>query len=117
MLSLRAADVRPLPRGRFTEVTIPLYSEGHVLPPRLAHPADGLGARRRPAGVGVRRDPAAPPGQVTIAAGRSLPSRLILPVVPGVIVPTGLPPCPGLRGEPCRAYAPPANHAVPLSGT
>jgi hypothetical protein len=27
-------------------------------------------------------------------------------VVPGVAVPTGLPPCPGLRGEPCRAYAP-----------
>jgi hypothetical protein len=23
-------------------------------------------------------------------------------VVPGVDVPTGLPPCPGLRGEPCR---------------
>jgi hypothetical protein len=35
-------------------------------------------------------------------------SRLILPVVPGVNVPTGLPPCPGLRGEPCRTYQPPS---------
>jgi hypothetical protein len=26
--------------------------------------------------------------------------------VPGVTVPTGLPPCPGLRGEPCRDYRP-----------
>jgi len=29
---------------------------------------------------------------------------MIRPVVPGVAVPTGLPPCPGLRGEPCRTY-------------
>jgi hypothetical protein len=33
-----------------------------------------------------------------------MPSSLVLPVVPGVNVPTGLPPCPGLRGEPCRDY-------------
>jgi hypothetical protein len=30
----------------------------------------------------------------------------VLPVVPGVSVPTGLPPCPGLRGQPCRTYQP-----------
>jgi hypothetical protein len=41
---------------------------------------------------------------VTIAHSRDMPSDLLLPVVPGVAVPTGLPPCPGLRGEPCRAY-------------
>ena len=28
----------------------------------------------------------------------------MLPVVPGVDVPTELPPCPGLRGQPCRDY-------------
>ena len=41
---------------------------------------------------------------VAIARSKSMPSSLVLPVVPGVNVPTGLPPCPGLRGEPCRAY-------------
>jgi hypothetical protein len=35
-----------------------------------------------------------------------MPSSLILPVVPGVAVPTGIPPCPSLRNEPCRSYAP-----------
>ena len=30
VLSLRAADVSPLPRNRFVEATIPLYYEGHV---------------------------------------------------------------------------------------
>jgi predicted acyl esterase len=49
VLSLRRADVSPMPSGRFVEVT---------------------------------------------------------PVVPGVDVPTGLPPCPGLRGEPCSAFGP-----------
>jgi hypothetical protein len=29
-----------------------------------------------------------------------------------VSVPTGLPPCPGLRGEPCRTYQPLANRKV-----
>jgi uncharacterized protein len=53
---------------------------------------------------------------VQIAHSPAMPSRLILPVVPGVTVPTALPPCPGLRGEPCRAYAPYANRAVALSG-
>ena len=48
----------------------------------------------------------APAGTANVSAAfsKSMPSSLILPVVPGVRVPTGLPPCPGLRNEPCRAY-------------
>jgi uncharacterized protein len=41
-----------------------------------------------------------------------MPSSLILPVVPSVSVPTGLPPCPGLRGEPCRDYQPYVNRTT-----
>jgi hypothetical protein len=41
-------------------------------------------------------------------------SRLALPVVPGVDVPDALPPCPGLRGEPCRDYQPFENKVSPL---
>jgi len=47
-----------------------------------------------------------------LAHSRSMPSRIILPVVPGVAVPTGYPPCPGLRGEPCRRYEPLVNRTV-----
>jgi hypothetical protein len=46
---------------------------------------------------------------VSIAYSKRRPSRLVLAVVPGVDVPTGLPPCPGLRGEPCRDYQPFVN--------
>ena len=51
---------------------------------------------------------------VAIAFSKKMPSKLILPVVPGVSVPTALPPCPGLRGEPCRAYQPLANQPAKL---
>jgi hypothetical protein len=41
-----------------------------------------------------------------------MPSSLILPVVPGVNVQSGLPPCPSLRNEPCRAYQPFVNQVA-----
>jgi predicted acyl esterase len=104
VLSLRESDVSPLPADRFVEATIPLYYEGHVYR----------------AGSRIRVTIAAPNGtqpiwafdqtepegtaQVAVAYGEGTPSNLLLPVVPNLSVPTGLPPCPGLRGEPCRAY-------------
>jgi predicted acyl esterase len=103
VLSVRAADVGPLPRRRYTEVTVPLYFQGHVYRRhsriRLTISAPG---GDQPVWAFAETAPRRP-ATVRIAAGRSMPSRLILPVVP-VAVPTGLPPCPGLRGEPCRAY-------------
>jgi hypothetical protein len=49
---------------------------------------------------------------VSIESSGSTRSSLVLPVVPGVNVPTGMPACPSLRNEPCRAYAPVANRAA-----
>ena len=111
-----ASEVRPLPRGRFAEVTIPLYYQGHVY--------------RR--GSRIRLTISAPGGDqpiwafkdtrprrtaaVLIAHSRRMASRLILPSVAGVRVPTGLPPCPGLRGEPCRRYRRYRNTSVALRG-
>jgi uncharacterized protein len=106
VLSLRKRDVRPLPRKRFAKVTIPLYYQGHAYR----------------AGSRIRVTISAPNGDqplwsfsetrpkrhatVAIAHSKRRPSNLMLPVLPGVDVPTGLPPCPGLRGEPCRDYQP-----------
>jgi uncharacterized protein len=114
VLSLRRADVAPLPAGRYTEVTVPLYYEGHayrkgsrirvtIAAPGGDQPVWGF-SELNPRGA----------AKVFIAHSSKLPSRLVLPVVPGVNVPTGLPPCPGLRGEPCRSYQPYANHSVAL---
>jgi predicted acyl esterase len=106
VLSLRASDVSPLPRNRFVKVTIPLYYEGH---------AYRAGSRIRVRITAPNGDQpiwsfseTQPTGQakVSIGYGKRMPSRLVLAVVPGVSVSTGLPPCPGLRGEPCRDYQP-----------
>ncbi len=109
VLSLRESDVEPMPPNEFVKVTIPLYYEGHAYR----------------AGSRIRVTIAAPNGtqpiwdfeetepagtaQVAIAYSPEDPSDLLLPVVPGIAVPTGLPPCPGLRGEPCREYVPFTN--------
>jgi putative CocE/NonD family hydrolase len=114
VLTLRRADDAPLPRGRWAEIAVPLYYQGHVY---------RAGSRLRvtiaaPGGDQPvwRFDEASPGGRATVALARSagMPSRLLLPVVPGVAVPKGLPPCPSLRGQPCRAYRPLANRAASL---
>ncbi|HET6570767.1 MAG TPA: CocE/NonD family hydrolase [Solirubrobacterales bacterium] len=112
VLSLRESDVSPLPPGKFVQVTIPLYYEGHayragsrirvaVAAPNGAQPIWAF-AETEPEGT----------ASVEIAYGKHKPSNLLLPVVPGAGVPTGLPPCPGLRGEPCREYQPFANRSA-----
>jgi putative CocE/NonD family hydrolase len=108
--SFRKVDAAPLPRGRWTEVTIPLYYEGH---------AYRKGSRIRiiiaaPNGQQAiwsfaQTVPAGGHAKVWVAFSPAMPSQLILPVVPGVSVPTGLPACPALRGEPCRSYQRLAN--------
>jgi predicted acyl esterase len=104
--SFRRRDVRPLPRGRFAKVTVPLYYQGHVYRAgsriRVAVSAPGGDQPVWAFGSTVPRRPV----RVTLARSPKMPSRLVLPVVPGIRVPTGLPPCPGLRGEPCRPYKP-----------
>jgi predicted acyl esterase len=104
VLSLRSRDVSPLPRNRFVKVTIPLYYQGHVYrtssrirviisAPNGDQPIWSFG-ETQPKGK----------AKVAIAFSKRRPSRLKLPLIQDVQVPTGLPPCPGLRGEPCRDY-------------
>ena len=114
VLSLRRADARPLPRGRFTEVAIPLYYEGHVYRAgsRIRITVSAPGGDQPTWAFGDLVPGVGRRATVRVAYSTSMPSRLVLPVVPGVAVPTGLPPCPGLRGEPCRPYEPLVNRTL-----
>ena len=104
VLSLRKRDIAPMPAGRFAKLTIPLYYQGHayradsrirviITDPNGDQPIWAFAETKPKRKVNV-----------SVAHSKSRPSRLILPVVPGVDVPTELPPCPGLRGEPCRDF-------------
>jgi predicted acyl esterase len=98
-----ASDVQPMPAGQFAEVVIPLYFEGHVYragsrvkvrvaAPNGTQPIWSFNQTQPPTGTATE----------SIAFSQSMPSSLILPVVPGVSAATGLPACPSLRNEPCR---------------
>jgi predicted acyl esterase len=106
-----ASDVQPMPENEFVPVVIPLYFEGH---------AYRAGSRIRvtiaapngtqPIWSFSHTQPAGTTATESIASSSSMPSSLILPIVPGVTVPTGLPACPSLRNEPCRPYQAFANN-------
>jgi predicted acyl esterase len=114
VLSFRQEDFAPLAADKWTDLTIPLYYQGHVY---------RAGSRIRVTISAPNGDQpvwsfgeTVPSGTSTIKIARTglTPSSLVLPVVPGVAVPTGLPPCPGLRGEPCRTYQAFTNRTAPL---
>jgi uncharacterized protein len=100
-----AADVEPMPASEFVPVTIPLYFEGH---------AYRAGSRIRvtiaapngtqPVWSFSQTQPEGTTATVSVAFSSTMPSSIVLPVVPGVGVPTALPACPSLRNEPCRSY-------------
>ncbi|HEY5165070.1 MAG TPA: peptidase S15, partial [Acidimicrobiia bacterium] len=104
--TFRQAQARTMPKGRFTLVRVPLFPIAHAFR----------------AGSRVRLVIQAPGGNRPIWAFDALPatgnphndvahsavfaSKLVLPVATGIRVPTPLPPCPALRGEPCRSANP-----------
>jgi uncharacterized protein len=108
-----ASDVQPMPQGQFVEVVIPLYFEGHVYragsrirvtiaAPNGTQPIWSFSETQPPTGTST----------VSIEFAKTMPSSLVLPVIPGVGVPTALPPCPSLRNEPCRPYVALVNHTA-----
>jgi predicted acyl esterase len=101
------SDAAPLPAGKFTEVTIPIFPVAHAFR----------------AGSRIRLTILAPGGDRavwelgTLSAGETnavliggkRPASLTLPVLTGVEAPTALPDPTDLRGQPSRAYAPASN--------
>ncbi len=107
----RRADVAALPRGKATLVRVPLYPFGHAFRAGsririVLQPPGG----NRPAWA---FDTLTYPGTVTntVVRTRVQPSKVVLPVVPGIAVTTPLPACGSLRGQPCRRYVPSDNVA------
>lgn len=102
------ADVEPLEPGEWTLARVEIYPFTHAFR----------------AGSQLRLEIATPGGNKgrwkfdvlqlgdvyhAVSHSAAHPSSLLLPVLPGVDVPTDLPPCPGLRSQPCRDYVPHAN--------
>jgi len=98
------ADARELPAGEFALARVEVFPFAHAF---------RAGSRIRitieaPGGSRPLWKFAALPGDgsavVTVARTAAHPSRVVLPVIPDVDVPTALPACPSLRAQPCRPY-------------
>ncbi len=102
-------DAAPMPAGEYVKMRVPIFAVGHSFRAgsriRLSIEAPG-GDRTRWA-----FDTFATNGLVVndVARTHAMPSRVVLPVVRRVEPPAGLPPCPSLRGQPCRSYVPASN--------
>jgi predicted acyl esterase len=99
----READVAPLPAGTWTKVRVLVPAFGHAF---------RAGSRIRIAVNTPGGDqptwayellPTSPGTRHLVGTGGVAASSVALPVVSGVPVPTALPPCPSLRGQPCRS--------------
>jgi predicted acyl esterase len=103
-------DAAPLPAGEFVPVRVELYSVAHVFRKgsRLRVSIEAPGGDR----VAWFFDTPATDGLVVneIARGGKRASKVVLSVVPtGKDIPKDLPPCPSLRGQPCRMWVPAVN--------
>ena len=108
--TLRRSELIPLKPNRWTHVTIPLYYEGHAYRAgsRIRVIIGSVGGNQ-PIWSFAQPDSAGT-AKVTIGYSGAMDSRLTLPVVGSIAVPTPLPAnCHALRGEPCRTYAPLVN--------
>jgi len=106
------ADFAPVPPGEWVRADVEI--------PAFAHPFRA-GSRLRMVVSSPGRDHGTwlfePPQyagtpEFHLGRGGNRASRIDLMVVPGVEVPAELPPCPGLRGQPCRELIASDNEAV-----
>jgi uncharacterized protein len=103
--TMLAADVAPMPANEYVPVVVPLYFQGHAYRAgsRIRITIDAPNGSQ-PIWSFSHTQPAGSTATESIAFSPSMPSSLILPIVPGVSVPTSLPACPSLRNEACRPY-------------
>jgi hypothetical protein len=100
----RKEDVEPLPSGSWEPVRVEIMPFAHIfragssIRVSVDTPGDS-----RAVWTFILQEYANPP-TMRIAHDTAHPSSVVLPVVPGVDVPTDMPDCTWLRGQPCRDY-------------
>jgi predicted acyl esterase len=101
-----AADVADLPAGQFVLARVEMFPFAHVFRAgsRIRISVEAPGGDRPEWKFDALPLPDDNPVTNTIAHSAAYPSRVVLPVVPDDNVATPLPPCPSLRGQPCRTY-------------
>jgi len=109
----READAAPLERHGWTLVRIEIFPFGHIFRAgsRIRIQVDTPGDSRELWRFMLLEyeDPVRHPVRHYVSHSASHPSSIVLPVIPYLTAPTEQPPCPSLRGQPCRAWQPHLN--------
>ena len=102
----READAAELPAGELSLVRVEIMPFAHAFRAgsRVRISVESPGGSRVLWKFAVLQ----PNGEVinTVSRSAAYPSRLVLPRVPGIDIPTAAPPCPSLRAQPCVVPAP-----------
>jgi predicted acyl esterase len=103
------ADAAPMPAGEFVKMRVGIFGVAHTFRTgsRIRLSLEAPGGDRTRWAFDTFDTNGAVTNDVDHAPGFA--SRLVLPVVRSAAAPAGLPPCPGLRGQPCRTYEPASN--------
>lgn len=110
-------DAEPMPVGEFTEARVEVFPFAHVIRRgsriRLSvHTPGG----DRPRWSYILAD-GQEDGTYDVGTFAGAPSRLVLPATGSITgYPAELPPCPGLRGQPCRDFVEYQNTPAPSGG-
>jgi hypothetical protein len=103
-------DVEPLLSGEWNPIRIEVMPFAHIFRAGsrvrivVDTPGDSMASWRFAILDGYNQPPVH-----TVAHQAAYPSSVVLPLIPSVEVPTALPPCHALRGQPCRDYVPYVN--------
>ena len=112
--SLLQSDVAPLVPHTWQKVRVAIAGFGHAFRKgsRVRITIDTPGDSRADWRFDLQTY--AHPVTYDVAHSAAYPSSVLLPAIEGAVVPSAavLPPCPSLRGQPCRAYTPHANVAA-----
>ena len=111
--TFREKDEKMLVPGSWTEARVGIAAMSHAFRKgsRIKIWVDTPGDSRADWRFNLKKFP----GQAYYDVGHSAakPSSVVLSVVPGMSVPTPLPPCPSLRGQQCRALVEHVNQPTP----
>ncbi len=99
------ADVVPVPSDEWVEARLQVFPFAHAFRAgsRIRISVDTPGSSRAE-WLFVLDETQTDDARIDVAHTAANASSILLPVIPGQSIPTELPPCPSLRGQPCRDF-------------
>lgn len=98
-------DLQPVPADEFVLARLQVFPFAHAFRAgsRIRISVDTPGASRAE-WLFILDDSQTESARIDIAHAAGTESSVVLPIITGEIIPTPLPPCPSLRGQPCREF-------------